>query len=220
MSGIFITFEGIEGAGKSTQVQMLGQELQRRGFPLFLTREPGGTAIGDQIRTILLETPNPDMQPETEALLLAASRMQHVTERIRPALAEGRVVICDRYSDSSLAYQGYGRGVPVEDVAQMIRLATRGCMPERTLLLDLPVSEGLSRAHHRNLQRDPEAVTDRFEGEGSEFHLRVREGYLALARAEPERFRVFDARLPKEELAAAILAAVLPALDAAPTADR
>src|SRR5438270_489199 len=142
---MFITFEGIEGCGKTTQARRLAEELERRSIATLLTREPGGSAIGEQIRAIVLDNKNDGMDPMAEALLYEAARAQFVAEIVRPALAADLVVICDRYADSTLAYQGYGRGLDLETLETLNRIATRGLMPDVTLLLDLPVAEGLRR---------------------------------------------------------------------------
>ncbi|HXX63882.1 MAG TPA: dTMP kinase [Bacteroidota bacterium] len=192
MKGMFITFEGIEGSGKSTQIVKLANYLKSHGNRVVLTREPGGTAIGDQIRKILLDPANKGLDPAAELLLYAASRAQHLSEVILPALADGSVVLCDRFSDATLAYQGYGRGVDRKMIQDLDRIVTAGIRPDLTLLLDIDAAVGLARARGRNSScgLDKEA---RFENEEAAFHERVRQGYLALAKQEPERVRAVDA---------------------------
>jgi len=194
---VFVTFEGPEGAGKSTQMRLLSDYLQARGHDVVVTYEPGGTTVGDAIRNILL---SPDQEsslvPRAEALLFAAARAQLVEEVIYPALAQGAIVLCDRFSDSTLAYQVGGRGLPEKQVAEIVRFATGGLTPDLTFLLDLDVATGLARKRS--------TTVDRMEREEISFHERVRAEYLALARREPERFVVLDASRPIDELAAVI----------------
>lgn len=186
MTGAFISFEGIEGTGKSTQARLLSEALAEKGLDVLLTAEPGGTAIGQGIREMLLSVSHARMDPVTELLLYAASRRQHVAEAIEPALCEGRVVITDRFSDSTTAYQGYGRGLSLELLASLDSAATGGLRPGLTILLDLDVKTGLRRNAEIN-------KVDRLELESLEFHRKVREGYLAIARAEPGRVKLIDA---------------------------
>lgn len=208
MSGVFITFEGIEGSGKSTQIHLLEESLKRRNLDLLLTREPGGTAIGEKIRSILLDAAHAGMAPVAELLLYAASRNQHVEEVIRPALGKGRVVLCDRYADATAAYQGAARNIDPDVIADLYQIATGGLAPDLTLLLDCPEDMGLGRARARN-SRDPSSCNaDRFEREELDFHRRVREGYLAIARAEPNRVVVVDSTKEKTALHAEIVAIV------------
>ena len=187
---MFITLEGPEGAGKTTQLRALADFLRGCGYDVVTTREPGGTPIGDQIRHVLHDTANAAMSPTAEVLLYAASRAQLVAEVIRPALAAGRVVLCDRYADSTMAYQGYGRGLDRDALAALTAIATGGLRPDLTLLLDLDVARGLAR------RRDEGEEMNRLDLETIEFHRRVRAGYLALAAAEPARWRLIDADRP------------------------
>lgn len=186
---MFITFEGPEGSGKTTQQQRLAAELRRRGRTVVTTKEPGGTPLADRIRAILLDSANV-IDPVAEVLLFAASRRQHTMETIEPALARGEIVLCDRYADSTLAYQGFGRLIDLDRLRNLNDWATDGLKPQVTLLFDLPEEVGLRRAQSRNAA----AVHDegRFEAEDLRFHRRVREGYLSMAQAEPRRFAIVD----------------------------
>jgi dTMP kinase len=185
--GLFVTFEGPEGGGKSTQIRRLADHLTQRGIAVVVTREPGGTALGEAVRELLLGSRHSDMLPETEALLNSAARAQHVAEVIRPALAQGKVVLCDRYLDSTLAYQGAGRGLSIDDLVTLQSFATCGLWPDLTFLLDLPVEVGLSR---RVASGEP---LNRFDADSRAFHERVREYFLNAASADPGRWRVIDA---------------------------
>lgn len=187
---MFITLEGPEGAGKSSQIHPLAEYLRQQGFDVITTREPGGTPIGDQIRACLHDTANTDMTPETEVLLYAASRAQLVNQVIRPALAAGKVVLCDRYADSTMAYQGYGRGLDRQMLSDLTALATGGLKPDLTLLLDIDVTRGLARRRHEGEEMN------RLDLETIDFHMRIRDGYLALAAAEPARWVRLDADRP------------------------
>lgn len=191
---LFITFEGIEGCGKTTQAGLLIEKLHSIGVPALLTREPGGTRIGDQIRKILLHSENTDMTPMAELLLYEASRAQHVQQVIRPNLENGIHVICDRYGDASVAYQGVGRNLTPQLVKEANRLATGGLQPDVTFLIDIAPEQGLSRARARNLAFDFAIKEGRFEEEDIIFHRKVREGYLALAQETPDRFRLIDGK--------------------------
>lgn len=202
----FITFEGIEGSGKSTQLRALAQHLDVRGHRVVTTREPGGCRIADTIRAILLDPANRTLVPRAELLLYAAARAQHVDEIVRPALAAGQTVLCDRFADATLAYQGGGRGLDAALVLELNAIAGGGLIPDLTLLLDFPVDEGLARARHRN--RDGGLQDEeRFELERPDFHRRVRAAYLELAAREP-RFRIIDAQGDPGTVAARIRAAV------------
>ncbi len=190
--GFFITFEGVEGSGKSTQMELLGRFLLERGFDILLTREPGGTEIGDKIRDILLDPENKGMDKMVEALLYAASRAQLVAEVIKPALEAGKVVICDRYFDSSVAYQVYGRGIPFEVIEAINKRAIENAKPDITFFLDISVEVGLERA--------TVFFADRIEKEDIEFHRRVRKGYLELAKKDTKRFIAIKALKESDEI--------------------
>jgi dTMP kinase len=191
---LFITFEGPEGSGKTTQAQLLYEYLQERGYPVFLTREPGGTGIGDQIREVLHSLENTEMLPRTEILLYSASRAQLVGQIIRPHLDRGEIVLCDRYADSTLAYQGYGHGLNLQVLQVITAFATSGLKPDLTIYLDIDVEEGLRRklaAHQTG-----EAEWNRMDQQELAFHHRVREGYLQMAAAGPERWVVIEGAQP------------------------
>ncbi len=200
---MFITFEGVEGCGKTTQARLLAARLEERGIPTLVTREPGGAAISEQIRAILLDNKNDGMDPMAEALLYVAARAQFVAEVVRPALTAETIVICDRYVDSTLAYQGYGRGLAIDTLRTLNRIATGGRMPDRTFLLELPVTEGIAR-------KQKEGNLNRLDNAGEAFHERVRKGYHALAEAEPARWRVIDAGAARSVVAEAIWSALSP----------
>jgi len=203
MKGKFITLEGIEGSGKSTQIALLATYLKSLGIRLVLTREPGGTPIGDQVRKILLDPANTALDPKTELLLYAASRAQHLKEVILPHLERSGVVLCDRFADATLAYQGYGRKLDVDLIRMLDRIVCAGLRPDMTILLDIDAAAGVARARGRNDMRGLETEA-RFENESIAFHERVRQGYLALASQEPERFRIVEASRPLEAIQAEI----------------
>ncbi len=211
MTGLFLTFEGIEGSGKTTQVRRLESWLAASGRQVLTVREPGGTGMSERIREILLSREGEPVEPWAELCLYLASRAQLVSERIRPALARGAVVIADRFGDASVAYQGAGRSLGTAKVRTLNRLVTRGLVPERTFLLDLEPAVGLKRIV---LGRGA-ASLDRLESEPVAFHRKIRREYLRSARREPERFRVLDALLPPEILEERIRAEVLPLLSPA-----
>ena len=198
---MFITFEGIEGSGKSTLMASIDHALRAQGQETLVTREPGGTPTGDAVREIFLEKPHLKIDPVAEALLINASRAQHVADVIRPALARGVVVLCDRYIDSSVAYQGYGRGVPLDLVRQICNAATGGLLPDLTLLVDVSVETSHARLAARGNGRD------RMEREDADFHRRIREGYLEIGKHEP-RVVTLDGERSPEEVADAALAAL------------
>jgi dTMP kinase len=204
--GFFITFEGIEGSGKSTQIRALKKYFETRGHRVLATREPGGCPIADAIRAILLAPVNHNLSPRAELLLYAAARAQHVEQVIRPALADGMVVLCDRFVDATTAYQGGGRKLESGLVAQLNAIATADLTPDLTLLIDCPVELGIPRARHRN-QQEALLGEGRFELENLEFHQRVRAAYLALAACEA-RFRVIDATGTADQVAARATEAV------------
>jgi len=198
---VFIAFEGIEGAGKTTQARELYKKLRLQGFPCLLVHEPGDTPLGEKLRRLLKKQ---DMGPEAELFLFAAARAELVGRVILPALRQGQVVIADRFSPSTLAYQCYGRGLDPRQVEPVEFLATGGLRPDLVVLLDLPPEEGLGRKEGRSY--------DRFQSEALDFHRRVREGYLRLAEAEPERWLVLDARLPRREIKRTVWVKIAPRL--------
>jgi dTMP kinase len=200
--GRFITFEGLDGCGKSTQLALLAEHLRGQGLPVTETREPGGTPVGQLIREILLHTSQGKISPLTELTLMFAARAQHIEQVILPALQRGEVVLCDRFTDSSVAYQGYGRGVALETIAALEKLLCQGVRPDLTLLLDIDVQTGLHRTGARNRQADQPDT--RFEREGAEFFERVRRGYLEIARQEPQRVKVIDGHAGVEQVQSAI----------------
>jgi len=190
---MFITLEGPEGSGKSSQIPALAQYLEAQGYRVLCTREPGGTSIGDQIRAVLTSMDNPELLPRTEILLFLAARAQLVAQVIRPALREGKVVLCDRYGDSTLAYQGYGHGLDLNSLRAMLNFATEGLKPDLTLLMDLYIKTGLARKKSID-------EWNRLDAYEVSFHERVRAGYLQLAEEEPERWQRVDASKPKDDV--------------------
>ncbi len=196
--GRFITFEGIDGCGKTTQFRMLAHWLREHGKEVVETVEPGGTAVGQQIRRILLDPASADLHPRAELLLYFASRAQNVDQVIRPGLDAGRMVLCDRFTDSTLVYQGCGRGLDPEMIRDLDRIACQGLKPDVTLLIDIDLETSLTRARHRNDRLGPSE--SRIDEESVAFHERVRKGYLALAKSEPDRIAVIDGRASISEV--------------------
>ena len=191
--GLFVTFEGIEGCGKTTQILLAADYLAKRGISCLRTEEPGGTTLGRKLREMLLNRGPFILYPETELLLFTAARAQHVREVILPALEEGKVVLCDRFADATLVYQGYARGLDIEAIRFLNAFVTNSLKPDLTILFDLPVEVGLNRARERIACLNQESREDRFEEEDLTFHKKIREGYLLLAHQEKDRFRVIDA---------------------------
>ena len=208
MAGAFITFEGIDGCGKSTQLRLLASELRVRGVPVVATREPGGTPLGQKLRAALLDVQE-QVDPLTELLVFAADRAQHVRKQLLPALAQNEVVLSDRYADATVAYQGAGRGFDPELIQEIVELATGGLKPDLTLLFDLSVAESAVRTRKRLKAKR----TDRLDIEDAEFHTRVRNAYVEIARAAPERFRIIDARGSVEETHKRVMEIVFPFLE-------
>jgi dTMP kinase len=205
----FITFEGGDGSGKTTQLREVERHLYELNRSCVLTREPGGTALGKMLRKVLLEVGDEEIAESTELFLYLADRAQHVKQIIAPALSAGKIVLCDRFSDSTLAYQGYGRGIDLDWLRCLNDTATQGLRPDLSFLFDCPVEVGLARASQRSTQSQAgRPREDRFEREKIEFHERVRQGFLALARAEPKRFRVIDASRPVADVAKQIRAII------------
>ena len=198
--GTFLTFEGGEGSGKSTQLRALARRLEVAGLPVLVLREPGGTPIGEAVRSLLLDPDHTGIDATAELLLYEASRAQLVADIIEPALAAGRVVICDRFYDSTTAYQGYARGLSLAHIGELNATATGGLAPDRTVVLDIDPELGIERATRQG--------ADRLEGESLAFHRAVRDGFLAIAAAEPTRVRVVDASGSPDEVAERVIAAV------------
>lgn len=214
MPALFITLEGIDGCGKSTHIEMLADELKKRGTSPLITREPGGTVTGERIRKLLSEAGN-TMATRTELFLIIAARAQHVREVIRPALAADRVVISDRYTDSSVAFQGYGRGLDLATVHEMNRFATEGLTPDLTILFDLDPARARARLNRRTkstLTDEPESDLEYLDREEKAFHERVRDGYLEMMKADPARIRLVDSSGPVNETRESVLSLVLPLL--------
>lgn len=201
MRGKFITLEGIDGSGKSTQLRLLADDLRFRGFNVLTTQQPGGTPLGRRLREAFLET-DENVAPMAELLLFAADRAQHVEFLIKPALQEGKIVLSDRYADATVAYQGAGRGFSPTTIKQVVKLATDGLKPDLTLFFDLPVSIGLQRTHKRDEMGE---LKNRLDKENSEFYERVRQAYLEIIDKEPKRFRIIDATLSVQEIHAQAL---------------
>lgn len=209
--GLFITFEGLDGSGKSTQARLLYNELKERKFPVLLTREPGGTRIGEQIRETLHSPTHTEMLPATEVLLYSASRAQLVGEFILPRLSEGFIVVCDRYADSTLAYQGYGHGLDLDVLRTITRFVTRGLRPDRTIYLDLDAHACLAR--RQSAHRLGSGELNRMDQQALDFYQRVRNGYMEIAAAEPQRWRIVDAAPPARKVYEAVRNEVLPLVE-------
>jgi dTMP kinase len=214
--GFFVTFEGIEGSGKTTQITRLAEKLQAAAEPVLVTREPGGSILGRRLRSILLEDAATGIERAAETLLYAADRVQHLHDVVEPALSRGTHVLCDRYLDATLAYQGYARGVDLDYIREIHRRPPLDLRPDRTILLDLDPEIGLDRARRRNDDLGLDQAEGRFEREGLDFHRRVRDGYLALAEDDPFRFRIVAAEGGPgtvESRVADLLADLFPCLD-------
>lgn len=210
MASAFITFEGTDGSGKSTQLRMLASELRLRGHEVVSTREPGGTPLGAHIRQLVLEAEE-HVDPLAELLLYAADRAQHVRTLIRPAVESGHIVLSDRYADATAAYQGAGRGFPDEIISELIALATGGLMPDMTVVFDLTVDESLRRSAHR---KGSGGKLDKLDAEDAAFHTRVRDAYHRIAAAEPERVHIIDAGGSVEETHSEVMRLVMPFIEA------
>jgi dTMP kinase len=209
--GLFITFEGPEGSGKSTQLRILAARLRAEGRTILETVEPGGTAIGMQIRRVLLDAKNQELRPTTELLLMFAARAQNVDELILPALSRGEIVLCDRFTDSSLVYQGAARGLGSEVVYEVDRIACRGLVPDLTIVIDIDTELGLERAHGRN--RKTQDVETRLDEQAIDFHRKVRDAYLHLAADEPGRVKLVDGSRSEEIVHKDVWDAVLAVLN-------
>ena len=211
MPGTFITFEGIDGSGKSTQLRLLNNFLRANGRHPLVTREPGGTPVGLRLRAALLDA-SEEVDPLTELLVFAADRAQHVRRVILPALAEGEVVISDRYADATVAYQGAGRGFPPELIREIVQLATEGLKPDLTVLFDVAIEESTTRTTRRSSGKANKPGPDRLDIEHADFHSRVREAYLQIAEAEPDRVKVIDSSGPVEITHERVKAIIIPFL--------
>ncbi len=204
--GLFITLEGIEGCGKSTQARLLGEYLRAHGYVTVETREPGGTPLAEKVRAVLLDRWREPIAPETEAFLIFAARRQHVAQVIQPALAKNAIVLCDRFSDSTLAYQGYARGLGLSTLRSLNRLATETITPDLTLVFDLPVAKGLARRRSSTEQ-------NRLDRETMQFHEKVRAGFLDLAKRDPGRMKVIPAGAAREKIARIVTLTLAPLLN-------
>jgi dTMP kinase len=203
MSGLFVTFEGIDGCGKSTQVAEAARHLEHKGVPLLVTREPGGAPISEAVRRILLSPDNGEMCDLCEVLLYLAARAQHCSEKIAPALSEGRVVLCDRFQDATLAYQGFGRGFPLDILGRMNEFATAGLAPGLTFVFDIDVGTSIARLKKAG------KPADRLELSGREFYEKVRQGYLTLASRHPDRIVVLPGTAPVDDLAQSVMEKIM-----------
>ena len=209
MMGLFVVFEGIEGCGKTTQIKRLGSYLESRKLSYTVTREPGGTPVGEEIRKIFLHSDNKDnITPLTELLLVTASRVQHIHQVIKPALSEKKIVVCDRFFDATVAYQGYAGGVPLPAIYRCHEIFLDSINPDLTVLLDCPVEVGLGRSRSRNVAEGKQREEGRFEEKALDFHAKVRQGYLDIAGREPDRFRVIDSDQSVENIYAEVLLVV------------
>ncbi len=208
MESLFITFEGPEGAGKTTIINMVKEEFLKMGLNFISTREPGGIRIAESIRNIILNPENTEMDKRTEALLYAAARRQHLAEKVLPALEEGKIVLCDRFIDSSLAYQGVGRGIGIDEIYKINEFAINGLMPNLTIYFDLDPKVGLQRVHQAD-----EREINRLDLEELDFHLKVQSGYSEIIKREPNRFKVIDASKSIEEVYEATVQAILEKID-------
>lgn len=202
-TGLLVTFEGIEGSGKSTQIGLTRAYLEEQGHPCLVTKEPGGSPLGEEIRSFLLDRGDLRIDPLSELFLIEADRAEHVAEVIRPALDQGRIILCDRYTDATLAYQGYARGLDIALITQLNQWATGGLTPHCTIVLDCPVEVGMARAKGE----------DRFEREGKRFHEQVRAGYLRIAQQEPQRVTVVSGEGEQAAIQGAIRRIILPLVD-------
>jgi dTMP kinase len=210
VAGVFITFEGIDGSGKSTQLRLLANYLKQLHCDLLLTREPGGTPVGNRLRAALLDA-HEEVDPLTELLVFAADRAQHVRRVLRPAITAGKIVFSDRYADATRAYQGAGRGFSNELIEEIIELATEGLRPDLTLLFDLPVAESSTRTQRRTHEKQS---SDRLDGESIDFHTRVRAAYVQIAKAEPDRVKIVDTNRPVEVTHQRVKEIIFPFLNA------
>lgn len=210
---MFLSLEGIEGSGKTTQIRQLSIYLEERGHPHTVTREPGGTVIGEKIRSILLDPASKNLVPTAELLLYMADRAQHINELIKPCLADGKIVVCDRYFDATVVYQGFARGLDTRSILDLHRILFQDLKPDLTLLLDLPPRMGLARAWQELDSGSRCGTESRFEEETIHFHEKVRQGYLELARLEPERFKIIDASRTMHEVQSDIRKVLMPFLE-------
>ena len=213
MRGRFITIEGPDGCGKATQPELLVKAPREEGRGVIVTREPGGTRVGEEIRSLVLSAKFKEMRPLTELLLMSASRSQHVLEKIAPALKEGKIIVCSRFTDATIAYQGYGRGFDIPLIEKVNVIATTGVWPDLTIILDIDVREGLRRAIKTDKAEARSGEGDRLESEEIGFHERVRAGYLEVAKKYPARVKVIDASGTIEEVRAAVMKEVRASLD-------
>lgn len=213
MKGLFITFEGIDGCGKSSHLLALARELQSRVIEPVITREPGGTRTGEQIRELVLSKSSAGLNPSAELMLYAADRAEHVASVIKPALEAGRIVLSDRYADSTVAFQGYGRQLDLRMIESLNQMATSGIAPDLTILLDVEPAVARARLSARQVKHSTSGGTDRLDDEHYEFHVRVREGYLKIAAQHPDRIHVIDSSGPVEEVRKQVFGLALPLIE-------